>query len=301
MDCKSFSSVEDYVSNTPKQSRSNLSFMYTNARSLRNKFSEFKMLIDSLNCPDVIIISETWIRPGEEKYFSLCKYNMIHTIRGEMRGGGVAVYAKETMELNVVEQITGEHCIQVSELAVNNNRFHVIAVYNNNIHNADLFLNDLENLIDKYISKNLLIVGDCNIDVLKDNEVTRRYYDIIHTAGLEMKITLPTRTQGNASTLIDHVVMRMGLKCEASVIVSDFSDHNIVMFNTGNFNKPNHKKISRLKINFRKANDYFTSNPFNVQTEDVNAETVKFIEYVKVGIDKASTIVELPNKNSHHG
>jgi len=49
-------------------SKDDLCLLYLNARSIRNKFDEVEGLISKLNV-DVCLVTESWLRPGEEFFF----------------------------------------------------------------------------------------------------------------------------------------------------------------------------------------------------------------------------------------
>ncbi|XP_050736318.1 IST1 homolog isoform X3 [Eriocheir sinensis] len=73
------------------------SILLTNPQSLTNCFDEFKEVVAQHN-PDVIVVSETWFseaRPAAQH--NLSGYRLFHDDR-EGRGGGVAVYARESLQ-----------------------------------------------------------------------------------------------------------------------------------------------------------------------------------------------------------
>lgn len=72
------------------------SILLTNPQSLTNCFDEFKEVVARHN-PDVLVVSETWFseaRPAA--HHNLAGYRLFHDDR-EGRGGGVAVYARESL------------------------------------------------------------------------------------------------------------------------------------------------------------------------------------------------------------
>lgn len=78
------------------------SILLTNPQSLTNCFDEFKDTMAQHN-PDVIVVSETWFseaRPASQH--TLAGYKLFHDDR-EGRGGGVAVYARESLHPQEVQ------------------------------------------------------------------------------------------------------------------------------------------------------------------------------------------------------
>ena len=66
-----------------------------NARSVRNKFSELRPFIQC-NRPDVVVITESWLRDDEKSVYNINGYASFFDCRqSSTRGGGVAVYVSE--------------------------------------------------------------------------------------------------------------------------------------------------------------------------------------------------------------
>ena len=87
-----YNSISDFIDDTDfNNSHSSLSLCYFNARSLHNKFDDIQLTIRRLNFPNIIIISENWLWPGEEKFYELTSYQSYHVIR-DFRGGGISIY-----------------------------------------------------------------------------------------------------------------------------------------------------------------------------------------------------------------
>ncbi len=96
-------SIKTNKCNTPNIGNINLgksfqkiNFLYTNATSLVNKWSDFNSLIAFHNCPHVILITETWFTSS-----SICQvanYKSFFRHRDIVRGGGVAIYVRCDLE-----------------------------------------------------------------------------------------------------------------------------------------------------------------------------------------------------------
>ncbi|XP_045123620.1 IST1 homolog [Portunus trituberculatus] len=78
------------------------SLLLTNPQSLTNCFEEFKEVVTCHN-PDIVVVSETWFsetRPAAQH--NLAGYKLFHDDR-EGRGGGVAVYARQSLNPREVQ------------------------------------------------------------------------------------------------------------------------------------------------------------------------------------------------------
>ena len=74
---------------------SQIKFLYTNATSLANKWNEFNSLINFLDLPHIIMITETWF--NDKSITNLSNYKAFIKNRGVVRGGGVAIYVRNDL------------------------------------------------------------------------------------------------------------------------------------------------------------------------------------------------------------
>ena len=72
------------------------------------------------------------------------------------------------------------------------------------------------------------IMGDFNLDLLKFNihTPTEEFIDAMFANGLIPKITKPTRTQGNAATLIDNLFTSSQSIDLSGILINDICDHH---------------------------------------------------------------------------
>ena len=68
-----------------KPCKSSLIILQLNCRGTKSKLDKIEDLLAQLKQPDVVILSETWLKEGEEKYVDIkgYKYEGIENIRGE--------------------------------------------------------------------------------------------------------------------------------------------------------------------------------------------------------------------------
>ncbi len=80
-----------------------LKVYYTNCRSLRNKrdLLRVKACVENF---DIIAVTETWIDTNSKKFeseFKIEGYELFHEDRKGRRGGGVAIYVKDSLRFTV--------------------------------------------------------------------------------------------------------------------------------------------------------------------------------------------------------
>lgn len=102
-----------------------LNVLYMNARSIRNKLDRVMMLINSFgeHSIHVVIVTETWIKPGEEHLFEIYGYGSFHSVRTSTGGGGVSIYVLATMR--------AERCLELFE---NESNFVVVRLPDSDFH-----------------------------------------------------------------------------------------------------------------------------------------------------------------------
>lgn len=194
----------------------NLHIVHQNIRSLRKNFHA---LIDSLNClpfqPDLIFLTETWIYPTELYKFKIAGYRMFTNCNTNRKSGGVAVYIRAPLFKNC--EVTRFHMSSCDMLRVecniNDQTYVFLCVYrlhNNNLFSKNIFLNQLDDYIDREYGENLIILGDMNIDLLLRSSIVRNYLNLMSNNSLETYITEPTRITRKRESCIDHIFARFG-------------------------------------------------------------------------------------------
>ena len=201
-ECNSFDQYQIITKDCKTDSFFNI--LYCNARSIANvsKFHLFKLLVNKVN-PDCVILTETWLKPGDEVFYSIDGFELSSAPRIQGRGGGVAVYLRSSVRASIVTKIQSDHSILHLEckLSQSTSTTHVIAVYNPRIGVSHKTLGDLEEIISGIKGK-VILIGDFNINLLSPTTLCRFYMDYMASYDLSIvNNTLPTRGEN----LIDHV------------------------------------------------------------------------------------------------
>ena len=203
--------------------------------------------------PDIIALQEVWNVPLLDE-FSLDGYHPIQfKIRDESRlksntGGGIALYIKNSLsfqhipDISVFEPRVFES--QVVKIKTGKNSYTLlINVYRpNSAPFADIkrsntilkeMLDKLKSHKDLKNSKDIIICGDFNIDLLKSQSHIGSgvYLDTLLEQGILPLITLPTRIFNHSASLIDHISTNISDDSyDTGIIVSDISDHFPVFY-----------------------------------------------------------------------
>ena len=86
-----------------KVSHKDLRVVQLNGHRLKSKLDELDNLITDLKLPDIMIISETWLKEGEEKFVNISGYTFEGTPRLRRKGSGVGFLIKKGLIYCVIE------------------------------------------------------------------------------------------------------------------------------------------------------------------------------------------------------
>ena len=155
------------------------------SRSIRKNLDKNLTYLNSSNHTiDILMFFETWLRESECDYYNIPGYSFNFVSRPNRLGGGVAIYTKHNLEVNVLAELSkSPHIdtnvdISVESLFieiyhVRNHNPIIVCIYNPPNTCPDVFGHHLENLlhtvkIEKY-------GGDLNINLLNHGKVSIKF------------------------------------------------------------------------------------------------------------------------------
>ena len=128
-------------------------YLKKNCGSLGSKFDDFENYISSLTFQfDIIALSETWLKADTNiALYQLNDYNMYRLDRICRKGGGVAIYVKNTFKHRLLNQMTYVvndllKCLSIELTDQNNNKNIVTCLYRPPDSSIDDFINNIEKL-----------------------------------------------------------------------------------------------------------------------------------------------------------
>lgn len=138
-----------------------------------------KLYIKQHKNPELIFLSETWLKEHDTKFFSIDNYKVYYDCREHGRGGGSALYVRcdidhEQLIIQVPEKI---YVTSVHLRKYNLDIYSIYRVPKNEFKTFDLFL---ENLL---LNKNCVIVGDINLNIIEKSRKIKKYKDTINLTG----------------------------------------------------------------------------------------------------------------------
>lgn len=202
-----------------------------NIRSLRKHFDELCVYLNGLSLTyNIIVLTEVWIKSGEEDRYQIAGYDMILQPRTENQSGGVVIYVDSGLQHShqLILCSTAE-IIQIDFKVTFNNIYldiTLFGVYRNCKYTFREFKDEFINILEKTRDPTI-IIGDMNICLMKDMGSAREYLDLISSFGFQSLVNVPTRIFNDTETCIDHLLFRNSkkLKYESNVIKLEITDH----------------------------------------------------------------------------
>ncbi|XP_033104417.1 uncharacterized protein LOC117107010 [Anneissia japonica] len=208
-----------------------LHHIHINIRSLPPKIEELRFLATKTNAT-TISVTETWLDHSvTDNEIHIDGYNLFRKDRNR-EGGGVCIYThinravtrREDLEVDDMETVW------VDVLLPRSKPITVGTCYRPPKSNPKLFIEHLENSTNMVCSTNeLIILGDMNINTMKDSYLTRFYKSFISNNGLLSIINEVTRISKNSISCIEHILCKSNFKVRQSGIFQiGISDHFMV-------------------------------------------------------------------------
>ena len=222
------------VSQSTQLSRVELPNIFlSNTQSLMNKFDEAKIVFEQQSV-DVGVITESWFKSSfEEHQLNISGYELFTKSRDNMRGGGVAVYVRDSLPATAIDYIEVPNDLECVWVKIRPNRLPrgisaiaVCAVY---ITTDSPYQNLLEEhliqsidlLRTKYPEIGIVILGDFNrMDI----------YPVTRGNDLSQLIDFPTRGDATLDLILTNHALKSRYNKPIPMSPLGFSDHICVLW-----------------------------------------------------------------------
>lgn len=248
--CDYYDSDEKWFT-TLKKERKPFMLGHLNIRSVPLHFDNMcASLRSTVENIDLLALTETFLT--EEKVrtnnFNLTNYQMIEKHRVGGRQGGILCYVKKKYR---VEEEDANLCecenLYLKVYSENECVMNVIIIYRPPRSNIKDFNASLDNFLSETKEKNLVLLGDINIDLMKaeTEQVSREYLNMLNSHGMISLVNKPTREEmlGNSlvTSALDHIIVRQmrNFNFKSGIVTCKISDHYLVL---AAISKPNMKQ-----------------------------------------------------------
>jgi len=297
---ESLTDLNDYLRNNV-----GLKIMHINIRSMSKNFDKLRLCLNSMPAkPDLLICTETF-KIDYPNFFEIENY-VLYCVNSEInRNDGSCIYVKKDIEHINREIYIGKTKANFTVISTNMGKLNITSLYRSHGTAVSEFIRDLQ----KYLQseKNMInhfIVGDINIDILKDNPNVHEYLNNYLELGFNSLINIPTRITLNTISCIDHIFSNSELGSQITPLVCDLdlTDHLSTMIiidkcsgSNNLYNDLNYKN----KLNYNKLINLVANLDWNcVYNEmDVNLALDIFVDEIKEALNKSTIKVKINNKN----
>lgn len=251
-----------------------LKITHWNVQCLTNKIDQVKKIVeDPKTQPDVLGITETWLQPDKhnDSFVKVSGYHYPPERKDRTRAthGGVITYISTRYDYVRRHDLEVGSNIETMWIEVQPNHgphILVCTIYRPEDDTIPTWTAEFEKeLDDAYLeSKELILMGDFNIDLLRPNEIPQQWTDIIEGFSLTQLITEPTRVTPTRESLLDHIYVTSPENVKQHhVPTSGMSDH----FPTCMVHRSSgHNKNCHTSIKYRSFKN-FDMDKFSKDTE----------------------------------
>ena len=292
---------------------------HLNINSLQYHFDELQTFLS--NCPidsQILGISGSILKTDISTTTNIqlpgFKTEQIST---KSANGGTLLYIRDTAnyklrpDLNVekekeLESIFIEILQKTSSSVINGCIYRHPRIYPKEFN--DLFLKSLRERLTKENNKEVILLGDFNIDLIKSNlnANASEFFGVIYTSNLLPHITSPTRLTSRSHTLIDNIFSNINGECTSGNIINTISDHlgQFLIIPNCSYSYNSKKEIFQRNFkNFKEQN--FLSDLkkidwdslFSDCKQDVDLSYKKFLDKITKLLDIHAPVKKLSHKD----
>ena len=273
----SYKTVDDINTNVCKLWKSpGLKLFHVNIRSLKKNIISLQEFLNLFNFNfDVIILSESWLKPDDIDHFDIQNYNSEHLTRKARAGGGVSLYVHKRFKYKLLPQFCiCNDILEMLFIELTSTRQNIIlgGVYRPPSYKVQDFNTTLNQYLTNCTKNNKLcyLVGDFNINLFDYGQHlhTTNFVDNIFSFGMVPLIKRATRVSEYKHSLIDNIFTNdlealYHTNSNSYIITSDLSDHYPIIFIADSQHGPQVQKtivyrqkitdegISQISINLR--------------------------------------------------
>lgn len=202
-------------------------------QSIYNKQHILTSFLDQDTVYHVICISESWLSNNKLELLNIPGYKIAASYCRKLRsGGGVCILLLETMEsveLKEISEMSVEYVMEVCAAELPKENYLFVVVYWNRREEV-IFYSQLQKLL-KYLNKkyckyNIILGGDFNIDILKNNLNRNNFLNLMTENNFIQHVMKPTHITQTSSTCIDLIFTNFERKKVHTYVEElGFSDH----------------------------------------------------------------------------
>ena len=211
--------------------------IHINIRSIKKNFIRLLEFLSEFSFKyDIIAISETWLEENLTDNFHIQGYNSEFMCRKARKGGGVAIYIKDSINYNimtdycVMENVIESLIIELTMLKTSGEKLIVGTFYRPPGQNVTEFCKHMNTFLTKVSMYTCYCLGDFNINIMNEqrDKHSVEFTETFLSHGYLPLINRATRVQNNKMSLLDNIYTNNldSLDISSSyVVLNELSDH----------------------------------------------------------------------------
>ena len=282
--------------------KNHIKVMAYNIRRFFVNIDNFVSILQTTNYyPDVIILVETWLTVGDEKFANIEGYDSVHSVRQGL-SGGVSIFYKNKLETEVLKNLCVisihlESC--AIKITVGGKVYYILGVYRPHSGSVDGFIRELSLFLSDVpilLRSNLIIIGDLNINLFRhESNQVQALNEFMRSNFMIPVIQHATRYAPQTDiepSLIDHIWINfVTTDYKSGVILTDHTDHCPIYINV----KSQVARTLTTKITFRDFSERckekfyrdLTNTDWNLESsEDINEKFEFFCNRIQLCYDR---------------
>ena len=204
-----------------------------NVRSLARNGGKLNELITRTQ-PSIVALQEIW--KGD---LSVEGYKSTYKER-DSRGGGVGFLIAEDLQFTKISDYI-DHNLEYIIIQIESSFY--ITVYIPHRGNAEAALSTLTQELRKLSRKEVFILGDFNIDLLKDDHLAQKFHAFMQELNLYPTIGRPTRKK--SMSLLDNILTNTIKPIASGILPTSISDHMTIFVALDRHKLRNKTKIKK--------------------------------------------------------
>lgn len=293
-----------------QKSHRNPSVLLLNAQGFIKNKEEIVKLINEKK-PKIMCLTETHITEDIGEFeIAIENYRVVRTNTENNRTGGVLTYIYQGIEFKVLntKNVENNFWINTVQLMGKYEGTVICNVYHSPSESdgrfIELIVSECEELTEKGI---VILMGDFNIDVMKETQYTKRLIRNLLSVGLKQYIRNPTRITDTSQTTIDLVFSNFYVQTEV-LLTPKITDHSIIRIDLLNDDDSDNELITWCKRDFSNfteqefhdiLKDEFTRY-YEMENDDnnessknkINTFANKVIECITKTINKTAPVIK---------
>lgn len=284
--------------NNKQQLLSGLLILTLNVRSLDANFSSLELFMERLKSkPDILICTESW-RLQNINFYKIKEYVHYYNHSDINQSDGVVIYVRKGISHRLEITCNNQSIFMSTIIHCHDVELKVSAIYRCHTLPKDIFIENVKNfLMDNCDSRNHIITGDFNLDILKKDSYSEEFLNNFLQGGYLPYfngITRPSNDSYENGSCIDNFFVKTDLLNLNSYKITDpFTDHFPIFLNIGLTIDKTTIKTEYSYIDFKKLDDlasqYNWSSLLTISSPE--EATNLFIHEVNSLIEKSRKIV----------